>query len=208
MDAALYEFPGRAWVLERSADAEESPVAWLRAVMDALDALRPLLEPTVVELGLTADLAFGAGDDPDLVVTAEPGDGWQPFMTHGSVVHVPAISRDVLERTCGGVPDRPWLARLDVRAGLAAIETVDTGMALKAGAGMFHVPVDGKRVKGPIEQRRTQPPLAVEVDAAGSRLTLTAHWSPWVDGAGRRGVDTAIERLEKLGWKLTSSPEG
>jgi hypothetical protein len=207
MDATLYEFPGRSWVLERSADAADAPAAWLRVALDALDALRPLLEPSVVELGLTADLAFGAGDDPDIVVTCVAGDTWQPFLNSGSVVHVPAVTREVIERTCGGAPDRPWLARLDVRAGLAAIDTVDTGIALRAGVGLFHVPIEARRVKGPIDQRKTQPPLALELDGVASRVTLIAHWSPWVEGQGRPVVDLAVARLEKLGWKLVSAPE-
>ncbi len=91
--------------------------------------------------------------------------------------------------------------------GIAAGDELPVGY----GAGVIRYPVersaDASRVAGPLATNYDTAPFNARIVNEGGALSLdlTVNWSLWIDGAGRPGVDAAVDRLKALGWDVSVS---
>jgi hypothetical protein len=225
----VYPFPGRGQSLRRVIEAADG-AAVTRAALDALDVLRPALEPLSAEAvifaldghdPLTASVVDVARPHRLLVRTPVPaGVRISAAMIDPVTTEVPDLSRAAIEGWLedalhdaappGGHGEwdelnfnasRAWVGPVDWRSGEAELRLQQEGRTVV-------VPIErapsGAWLSGPREPAFDQPPLDVRLTHRMGLVTLrlTGHYGYWIEPSepAAQRLDEIIDRLRSTGW--------
>jgi hypothetical protein len=149
-------------------------------------------------------VVFVATELPEEVVIS-PTVAATPAPIRGSLA--PKALRERLARLMDRAPEAitDW-RRIEALATAARVHETSESLVLEQLPSRTLAPHGGPFFAGPLEGWQSFPPLAFRFEAEGGvvRLTLTAHWAPWIDAGTeeRRYFDDAVAALERAEFSI------